>query len=177
LITSTPVVIGAYLAGAVLLLGGLGVVLLPSLRQASLGFVACLLMVAVLAWLLDAPGLAAVQLALAAVAAVGLLLPPEFRSAGNRGRSPFSQLLIPGAAAAAAGLAVLAVLAILLIPGPWHPTEPGTGAGFGEYAVSVITAALVVLAALAGIVSWRPPQARQPAPIAPAGGRRKRGRP
>jgi NADH:ubiquinone oxidoreductase subunit 6 (subunit J) len=173
LITSTPVVIGAYLAGAVLLLGGLGVVVLPSLRQASLGFVACLLMVAVLAWLLDAPGLAAVQLALAAVAAVGLLLPPEFRSAGNRGRSPFSQLLIPGAAAAAAGLVVLA---ILLIPGPWHPTEPGTGTGFGEYVVSVITAALVVLAALAGIVSWRPLQARQPAPIAPAGGRRKRGR-
>jgi NADH:ubiquinone oxidoreductase subunit 6 (subunit J) len=173
LITSTPVVIGAYLAGAGLLLGGLGVVLLPSLRQASVGFVACVLMVAILAWLLDAPLLAAVQLAITAVAALGLLLPPEFRAADHRGRSPFSQLVIPGAVTALAGLAVLA---LIIIPGPWRPIEPGTGQRFGEYLVSVITAALVLLAAVAGILSWRRVPARQPAPATPAGGPRKRGR-
>lgn len=165
--------IGAYLAGAVLLLGGLGAVLLPSLRQASFGFVTCLLMVTVLAWLLDAPVLAAVQLGISAVAALGLLRPSDFRVADHRGRSPFSQLLIPGAIAALAGLVVLAVI---LIPGPWRPTEPGTGQRFAEYLVSVITAALVVLAAVAGIFSWRRVPARQPAPVTPAGGPRKRGR-
>ena len=60
------------------------------------------------------------------------------------------------------------VLNLLLI-GYQHFSYYGSAAALSVgMIVEVITAALVVLAALAGIVSWRPLQARQPAPIAPA---------
>lgn len=167
-------IIGAYTAGTLLLIGGLGVVLLPWRRLAILAFVGCLLMVSALAWLLGAPVLAGIQLAAAVIAAAGLLGLPEFRAAGENGWSDLRRQVIPGAIAAAA---VLGVMALLLLRGTWHPMEPGTGTSWHEYLAGGVTAGLVLLTTAAGILSLLPLSGRQPGPVqVPVTGRRKRDR-
>jgi NADH:ubiquinone oxidoreductase subunit 6 (subunit J) len=171
LITSTPVVIAIYGAGALVLISGLGVVLLRSLDQVATAFVGCLLTVAALAWVLGAPVVAAVQLAVAIVAAAGLLVVPGFRR--EAAPSEFSGQLIPGAIAA---VAILALMAVALLRATWRTFVPGTGTTWGEYLVGLVVAAVLVLVAAVGIFSL--PRARRPlpGPIEAPASRRKRER-
>jgi NADH:ubiquinone oxidoreductase subunit 6 (subunit J) len=171
LITSTPVVIATYGAGALLLIGGLGVVLLRSLDQVAMAFIGCLLMVAALAWLLDAPVVAAVQLAIGILAAAGLLLVPGFRR--EAAPSEFSGQLIPGAIAA---VAVLALMAVALLRATWRTFLPGTGTSWGEYLVGLMVAGLVVLVAAVGILSLPAVRERPTGAIEVPASRRKRDR-
>jgi NADH:ubiquinone oxidoreductase subunit 6 (subunit J) len=169
LITSTPVVIAIYGAGALVLISGLGVVLLRSLDQVAMAFIGCLLMVAALAWLLDAPVLAVVQLALAIAAAAGLLWLPGFRQAA----SDFSGQVIPGAIAA---VAILLLMAVALLRATWRTFLPGTGTSWGEYLVGLVVAVLVVLVAAVGIVSLPAVRERPTGAIEAPASRRKRDR-
>jgi len=171
LITSTPIVIGSYLVGALLLIGGLGVVLLPSLRAAGAAFVACLLLVAALAWLLDAPVLAAVQPVVAVAAAAGFwLLQRRGDELVGGDKRAFSRQLIPGAIAATA---VLAGVTFALLGGTWGQFEPATGASWREYLVGFALAILVVLVGALGLLTLAPAEARHARPAeAGAGGRR-----
>lgn len=173
-------VIAAYGAGALVLISALGVVLLRSLEQVALAFAGCLLMVAVLAWVLDAPAVAAVQLAIGILAAAGLLVVPGFRPSptppqggGDHSASEFSRQLIPGAIAAAA---VLAVMAVALLRATWRSFEPGTGTSWGEYLVGLMVAALVVVVAAVGILSLPQARERPTGPIEAPASRRKRDR-
>lgn len=182
--------VGSYLAGALLLIGALGVVLLPSLRAAGAAFVAFLLLVAALAWLLDAPVLAAVQLVVAVAAAAGFWLLPWLRLSptppqrgGNESARPssappqgggdkraFSGQLIPGAIAAAA---VLSGVAFAVFGGTWGLFEPAGGASWREYLVGFAVAILVLLVGALGLLTLTPGQARHARPAeAGAGGRR-----
>jgi len=165
------VVIAAYGAGALVLISALGVVLLRSLDQVALAFVGCLLMVAVLAWVLDAPVVAGVQLAIGILAAAGLWLLPGFR--GDAAPSEFSGQLIPGAIAA---VAVLALMALALLRATWRTFQPGTGSSWGEYLVGLVVAALVVLVAAVGILSLRQARERTTGAIEAPTARRKRDR-
>ncbi len=183
--------IATYAAGALLLISGLGLVLLRSLVQVALAFVGCLLMIAALAWLLDAPVVAAVQLAVAIVAAVGLLVLPGLRpspappqrgwenSGPSRtppergGENSGPSLLIPGVIAA---LAILAVMLVGLLRATWRTVEPATGTSWGEYLVAVVVAALVVLSAGIGVVVLAQVAGRPPGPVEAPVSRRKRDR-
>jgi len=171
LITSTPVVIAAYGAGALVLISALGVVLLRSLEQVALAFAGCLLMVAVLAWVLDAPVVAAVQLAIGILVAAGLLVVPGLRR--DAASSEFSGQLIPGAIAA---VAILALMAVALLRATWRTFLPGTGTSWGEYLVGLVVAALVVLVAAVGILSLPQARERTTGPIEAPAGRRRRDR-
>jgi NADH:ubiquinone oxidoreductase subunit 6 (subunit J) len=171
LITSTPVVIAIYGAGALVLISGLGVVLLRSLDQVAMAFIGCLLMVAALAWVLGAPVVAAVQLAVAIVAAAGLLVVPGFRR--EAAPSEFSGQLIPGAIAA---VAILALMAVALLRATWRTFVPGTGTTWGEYLVGLVVAALLVLVAAVGILSLPRARERPTGPIEAPASRRKRER-
>lgn len=177
LITSTPAVIATYATGALLLISGLGVVLLRSLGQVALAFVGCLLMVAALAWLLDAPVVAAVQLAVAIVAAAGLIALPGFRLSPTPpqrgGEYSGPSLLIPGVIAAGA---ILAVMLVGLLRATWRTLEPATGTSWGEYLVGVVVAVLVVLGAGIGVLVLPKVGARQPGPVEAPVSRRKRDR-
>ncbi len=167
--------IATYGAGGLLLISGLGVVLLRTLEQVALAFVGCLLMVAALAWLLDAPAVAALQLAIGILAAAGLLLVPGFRPQrdGRDSASEFSGPLIPGAIAA---VAILAVMAVALLRATWRTFVPGTGTSWGEYLVGLVGAALVVLSAAVGILSLPQARERPAGPIEAPASRRKRDR-
>jgi NADH:ubiquinone oxidoreductase subunit 6 (subunit J) len=180
LITSTPVVIAIYGAGALLLISGLGVVLLRSLDQVAMAFIGCLLMVAVLAWVLDAPAVAALQLAIGILAAGGLLVVPGFRPSptppqggGDHSAGEFSGQLIPGAIAA---VAILALMAVALLRATWRTFVPGTGTTWGEYLVGLVVAALVVLVGAVGILSLPRARERPTGPIEAPASRRKRDR-
>ena len=183
--------IATYAAGALLLISGLGVVLLRSLEQVALAFVGCLLMVAALAWLLDAPAVAAVQLAVAIVAAAGLLVRPEFRpsptppqrggenSGPSRtrpqrgGENSGPSVLIPGLIA---GVAILAVMLVGLLRARWRTVEPSTATSWGEYLVAVVVAALAVLSAGIGILILPQATGRPPGPVEAPVSRRKQDR-
>jgi NADH:ubiquinone oxidoreductase subunit 6 (subunit J) len=163
------VVIATYGAGALLLIGGLGVVLLRSLEQVAMAFVGCLLMVAALAWLLDAPVLAVVQLAVAIAAAAGLLWLPGFRQSA----SEFSEQVIPGAIAA---VAILVVMAVALLRATWRTFEPGTGTTWSEYLLGVVVAAATVVVAAVGVLILRPAPGRSAGPVEAPTSRRGRDR-
>lgn len=168
--------IATYAAGALLLISGLGVVLLRSLEQVALAFVGCLLMVAALAWLLDAPVVAAVQLAVAIVAA-GLLVVPGFRPSPTPpqrgGENSGASLLIPGVIAA---VAVLAVMAVGLLRATWRTVEPATATSWGEYLVAAVVAVLVVLSAGIGVLVLPQAAGRPPGPVEAPVSRRKQDR-
>jgi NADH:ubiquinone oxidoreductase subunit 6 (subunit J) len=183
LITSTPVVIATYGAGALLLIGGLGVVLLRSLEQVAMAFVGCLLMVAALAWLLSAPVLAVVQLGVAIVAAAGLLVvvpglrpspaPPQRGGENSGGENSSPTLLISGAIAA---VAILVGMAAALLRATWRAFEPGTGTTSAEYLLGVVVAAVTVLIAAVGVLVLRQAPGRSAGPVEAPISRRGRDR-
>ncbi len=169
--------IATYAAGALLLISGLGLVLLRSLVHVALAFVGCLLMIAALAWLLDAPVVAAVQLAVAIVAAAGLLVVPGFRPSPTPpqrgGENSGPSLLVPGVIGA---VAILTVMAVGLLRATWRTVEPATGTGWGEYMVPIVVAALVVLSAGIGVLVLPQVAGRPPGPVEAPVSRRKRDR-
>jgi len=185
LITAPALVIGSYLAGALLLFGALAVVLMRDMLRAALALLFTFFMVAVVYALLSAEFLFAVQLFVYTVAVAGLVAFAIMLTRDQRGgrASPFNRQV---AAAAVVSLGIFFLLAGALWTTAWPlttwpniaRTDETLGRAFlTRYAVPFEAMAVLLLTAVAGaIVLVVREELEVPAAILPLPERRRRRR-